>query len=197
MDSNSNPSYIEIYDNALSSIDCALLRSLFEKSSHVPGSITTGIREDIKKSIEIPALRLGDGSDFSKIIRKGLIPCLDKYYGKYKGLYDIWKWSCDDLYTAKKFEFEDDGYKTWHTEHVVGAPYRIFVWSFYLNNAQSGTEFRHYPTVDAKEGRCVVFPAHWTHVHRSAPNKDLKYYVSGWVSYIKEGKVCQYCHTPL
>jgi len=199
VDSNSNPSYIEIYDNALSSTDCALLRSLFEELPHTCGKTTEGVQENIKKSIELDSTRFSDDSDFSKIIAKGLLPCIDKYYAKYKGLYDIWKWRYDDIYTAKKFESEDDGYKSWHTEHVIGAPYRIFVWSFYLNNAQSGTDFRHYPTVDAKEGRCVIFPAHWTHVHRSALNKDLKYYVSGWVSYRidGEGKFCHYCHKPI
>ena len=43
----------------------------------------------------------------------------------------------------------------------------------------------HFPTVRAKMGRCVIWPAGWTHIHRSAPNKGLKYYLSGWVSYEK------------
>ena len=70
----------------------------------------------------------------------------------------------------------------WHTEQGRRTANRIAVWQFYLNNAESGTEFMSYPTVNAKMGRCVIWPAAWTHVHRSAPNKGLKYIISGWIS---------------
>ena len=44
-----------------------------------------------------------------------------------------------------------------------------------------------YPTVNAKMGRCVIWPAAWTHVHRGVtPNKGLKYIVTGWVTYCTE-----------
>ena len=39
----------------------------------------------------------------------------------------------------------------------------------------------HYPTVRAKMGRCVIWPAGWTHFHRSQLNKGVKYIVSGWL----------------
>ena len=54
---------------------------------------------------------------------------------------------------------------------------------FYLNDA-SGTEFMHFPTVDAIMGRCIIWPSAFTHMHRSAPNKGLKYIMSGWFSFI-------------
>ena len=39
------------------------------------------------------------------------------------------------------------------------------------------------PTVDARMGRCVIWPAAFTHLHRSElPNKGLKYIVTGWIS---------------
>ena len=53
---------------------------------------------------------------------------------------------------------------------------------FYLNDA-SGTEFMHYPTVRAKIGRCVIWPAGLTHMHKSQINKGLKYIISGWIGY--------------
>ena len=59
-------------------------------------------------------------------------------------------------------------------------------WMFYLNNAKSGTEFRNYPTVGAKMGRCAIWPSGWTHVHRGGtPNKGLKYIVTGCISYLE------------
>ena len=87
----------------------------------------------------------------------------------------------------------DSGYKAWHCEHAYAkeydslaeAPRRILAWMFYLNNAKSGTEFMQYPTVRARMGRCVIWPAGWTHVHRGViPNKGLKYIITGWVSLV-------------
>ena len=55
---------------------------------------------------------------------------------------------------------------------------------FYLNNAKCGTEFMEYPTVQAKIGRLVIWPAFWTHVHKGViPNKGIKYIITGWASY--------------
>ena len=183
------PNYIEVYDNTLSQSECDTLIALFETSKLSPGYSFDSegkmtINTDWKKSIEIDEdLKLSDGSVMSNIIKSNLIPCIDKYNEKYKSLSNVSSWKYDEEYTFKKFEGEDSGFKVWHTEHCVGALSRIFVWAFYLNNAQAGTEFMNYPTVRAKMGRCVIWPSSWTHLHRSAPNKGVKYYVSGWISY--------------
>ena len=182
------PNYIEVYDNTLSQSECDALIALFETSKVRPGCTLDCEGRDIidvdwKKSIEIDDLKLSDGSVISNIIKPNLIPCIDKYNEKYKSLSNLTSWKYDEGYTFKKFEGEDGGFKAWHTEHCVGALSRIFVWAFYLNNAQAGTEFMNYPTVRAKMGRCVIWPSSWTHLHRSAPNKGIKYYVSGWISY--------------
>ena len=185
--SNSNPSYIECYDDALTKEECRTLISLFEKGQKTPGyTYHHGERvvdSDIKKSLELDALNLYDGSSLSAIVYRALAPCINKYQEKYNNLNNISFWECDSIFTFQKFESEHDGFKSWHTEQGAGTTNRIAVWHFYLNDAKSGTEFMSYPTVNAKMGRCVIWPAGWTHVHRSAPNKGLKYIVSGWMSY--------------
>ena len=185
--SNSNPSYIECYDDALTKEECRTLISLFEKGQKTPGyTYHHGERivdSDIKKSLELDALDLYDGSSLSAIVYGALAPCINKYQEKYNNLNNISFWECDSIFTFQKFESEHDGFKSWHTEQGAGTPNRIAVWHFYLNDAKSGTEFMSYPTVNAKMGRCVIWPAAWTHVHRSAPNKGLKYIISGWMSY--------------
>lgn len=183
-----NPSFIEIYDNALTKRECGILISEFENSSHVLGKSGYGntIEYDpsIKKSIELKDIRFSDRSVISVIISKSLHTCMDKYTKKFTQLNDVNCWRWDDSYTFKKYETAEDGFKQWHTEHGSGgAALRMLVWAFYLNNAKSGTEFRSYPTVKAKEGRCVIWPSSFTHLHRSEPNKGLKYIVSGWVSF--------------
>ena len=184
----SNSNFIEIYDNVLTGHECDILISQFEKHPNRGcGEIfKDGVKtvdRDIKDSFEIKNLFLSDGSIISNIIKPRLLPCIDNYNRKYKSLSALTPWQYNESYTFKKFEGEDAGFKKWHTEHCVGSLDRIFVWAFYLNNAKSGTEFMHYPTVRAKMGRCVIWPSSWTHVHRSAPNKGVKYYVSGWVTY--------------
>ena len=184
---NSNPSHIECYDNALTKEECRILISLFEKGKKMPGYIYHHgehmVDSNIKKSIELDTPYLDDDSSLSSIVYQALIPCIDKYQEKYNNLDNISYWKWDPGFTFKKFEGEDDGYKLWHTEQGRRTANRIAVWQFYLNNAESGTEFMSYPTVNAKMGRCVIWPAAWTHVHRSAPNKGLKYIISGWISY--------------
>ena len=184
--SNSSPSYIECYDDALTKEECRILISLFEKGKKIPGyTYYNGERvvdSDIKKSIELDALNLYDGSSLSAIVYRALAPCINKYQEKYNNLNSISFWECDSVFTFQKYDGEDEGFKGWHTEHGMGTANRIAVWHFYLNDAESGTEFMSYPTINAKIGRCVIWPASWTHVHRSAPNKGLKYIISGWMS---------------
>ena len=184
----SNSDFIEIYDNVLTQQECDRLIYLFEKSKKFPGVVVTdGIRTenfDVKKGSEIEEAKFSKGDSISNLIKPFLFSCIDRYAAKYTGLGHLSSWKYDDVYTFKKFESEDDGFKKWHTEHgPLSISHRILVWMFYLNDAKSGTEFMHYPTVRAKMGRCIIWPASWSHIHRSAPNKGLKYIISGWISY--------------
>mgnify|MGYP003306083683 FL=1 len=180
-------SFIEVYDNALSKDECDILIDQFKISPQVFGRVNIRGEDKVipayKKSIELEHLDLSDESVISIIIRDALLPQLIKYREKYSSLSEIAGWGVDEKYTFKKFETEEDGYHRWHCEQVPGRSDRMGVWMFYLNDAQ-GTEFMHYPTVKAKGGRCVIWPAAWTHAHKSAPNKGIKYIVSGWLTYI-------------
>ena len=183
---STNPSFIGIYDEAISQEGCDRLISLFEKSVTVPGECyvngTVAIHEDIKKCKELPRCRFSKGDTISNHIKEFLRDPVEKYRVQYPQLDFTWmdSWICEDSYAFKKFETEEDGFKVWHTEQGKGCSNRILAWTFYLNDATSGTEFMHYPTVRAKMGRCVIWPAGWTHFHRSQLNKGVKYIVSGW-----------------
>ena len=184
-------SFIEVYDNILSEEDCGRLISAFEKSpKRCDGSIMLDgkptVDYNFKQSIEIPDCYFSQSNVMSSIIWTPLNKCLIKYKKKYSVLDDgVSQWDIVDQYTFKKFETEKDGYKMWHCEHGSGVnSKRILVWMFYLNNARSGTEFMYHPNVKPKRGRCVIWPASWEYTHRGAPNKSLKYIVSGWMSYI-------------
>ena len=192
--SNSNPSYIGIYDNVLPSYECERLISLFEKSPQVEGKCYTEgslkVDHEYKKCIELYDCKFSKGDVITNIFSPYLREGIDKYKKEYPVLDTIsmGTWKYDDSYTFKKYETKDDGFKVWHTEHGPDPDTckRILAWQFYLHNAESGTEFMHYPTIRAIMGRLIIWPAAWTHFHRSEPNKGLKYIISGWHYYTNE-----------
>ena len=183
--------YIGIYDNALTKKECEILINQFEKLPHSEGGFSRNgvftVDYNSKKSIDVDNLRLSDNSIVSNIILCRIKECLKKYIREYPLVNrNLQKWGLEEQYNFQKYETEEDGYKNWHTEAGgYATSYRILAWMFYLNNAKSGTEFMRYGKIPAKMGRGLIWPAAWTHVHRSAiPNKGLKYIVTGWGAFL-------------
>ena len=185
----SNSDYFGIYDNALSKKECEIIINQFEKSEQGPGKIwRDGIIQEVshlKKCMTLDDSNFDDGSIITNIVGNQLAKFIKRYDQEQPQLRILSRWSLYQGYSIQKYETEDDGYKEWHAEAAGSGPpsNRILAWMFYLNNAKSGTEFMNYPTVRAKRGRCVIWPAGWTHVHRGAPNKGLKYIVTGWITF--------------
>lgn len=185
-----NKSFIEVYDNALSEKECNILISQFEKTERSEGKLIRDgqfiIDHSCKKSLELSDCKFSDKSVISNIVKPSLLKRIHLYDNKYKCLSHISDWKYVDDYTFQKFEYDDDGFKSWHTESGGSeiTSKRILVWTYYLNNAKSGTEFMNFSKMKSKRGRCVIWPASPTHVHRSEKNKGLKYIISGWISYV-------------
>ena len=180
--------FIEIFDDALSVENCDKLIDYFNKSPQMEGVVGDGIEVNPiqKQSIELNNSYFTSHEIVFRLISPTLQKYTDKYVEKYVPLQNMKEWGVDDAFTLKKFEGEDEGYKVWHTEHSIFHPYRILVWMFYLNDAQSGTEFFHHPKIESKKGRLVIWPAGWTHYHKGVtPNKGIKYITSGWYSFTK------------
>ena len=191
MNLNFGPSFVEIYDNALTNEECDILISEFEKGVKTKGKILdahgeTVVDESTKNSLELEDCLFSKANLVSSIISTRLDICLEKYKKKYsffnEHLAPIKRF---DSYTFKKFEGKGAGFKKWHHEHGPIDPIskRVLVWAFYLNDAP-GTDFMFYPNISGKEGRCVIFPASFNYMHRSSPNKGIKYIITGWFSYI-------------
>jgi len=183
--------FIEVYDNTLTEKECEIIISHVENcNSFREGGINRQgqfvVDHSFKQCREVPDLKFSNGDVISNIIRKALFECIDKYKAKFRGLDYTATWTYNDAYNCQKYETEDDGFKMWHSEHGPGvSSHRMLAWMFYLNNAKSGTEFMYHPTVNAKRGRCVIWPSGFSHCHRGVPNKGLKYIVTGWVSFDK------------
>jgi len=181
--------FIGVYDNIISKKECEILISQFERSPQIDGvcwyegeiTVDTGI----KQCKVLTSCKFSDSSVISNIVMSAIKRSMDLYVKEYPDLDDnIASWEVEDDYSFQKYETESDGYKAWHCEAgSADTAKRILVWSFYLNNAKSGTEFRHFRTTRAKMGRSVIFPATWTHFHKSESNKGLKYLITGWIKY--------------
>tara|TARA_B100000287_G_scaffold284855_1_gene268485 strand:+ start:410 stop:997 length:588 start_codon:yes stop_codon:yes gene_type:complete len=180
--------FFGVYDNALTKEECEILINQFEKSGPVPGYVAMGYRPEEKKCMQIDCY-FDDESVISNLVKIKLSECMFKYTKKYLSLGHLRKWEIDNGYNLQRYDDETDGYKMWHCEHgpLDTSSRRIMAWMFYLNNAQSGTDFMHFSNVRAKMGRCVIWPAFWTHLHKGViPNKGLKYIITGWASFQHE-----------
>jgi len=80
------------------------------------------------------------------------------------------------------------GYHIWHTENA-GSPFdrRCAVFTLFLNTVEEGgeTEFLYYPgRVKAEQGKLIIWPAGYTHVHRgNPPISNTKYILTSWVEF--------------
>lgn len=116
--------------------------------------------------------------------------CLEEYRKQYYFLDQIRLWKMGDVYNLQKYE-PGQGYNVWHCENdgSRNSASRILAWMIYLNNVpDGGTEFNYdFPTLEAKAGTCVIWPAGWTHHHRSiVSNTKSKYLATGWFHYVNE-----------
>ena len=182
-----NPDFIEIYDHALSKKECEILINQFEKSDdQSAGTTSDGYKPEEKKCAQL-SVNLNDQSVISTVVKPHLVSHIERYNEKYRDyLYYTSTWNFYREALLQKYDGKEDGYKVWHCEHnsEKSCSKRIMAWMFYLNDAKCGTEFYDRPTIKAKRGRCVIWPAFWTHMHRGVtPNIGLKYIITGWFSY--------------
>ena len=78
-----------------------------------------------------------------------------------------------------------EGYHLWHCENTGGSGSRVCATAMFLIDDFEGgeTEFLHQSCrVKPKQGRIIVFPATYTHVHRGNPPLDgKKYILTSWL----------------
>ena len=63
---------------------------------------------------------------------------------------------------------------------------REYVYMTYLNDVPNGGTYFYYQdkTIEAKRGRTLIWPAHYTHIHRGQiSEKHEKYIMTGWMGF--------------
>ena len=203
-ENNNVDNFIQCYDNVFSDIECKYLIDSFESSKrlHTSGDVIienqkvndSSIKESTEINIGPEFLEDEVWSPCLELILSRLSESMEKYIKRYEvyvddgevvGLDSISRWGIEERFNFQKFE-QNQGYKKWHCETSNGASSsRVLTWMIYLNDVpDGGTYFLNNDTMEAREGRLVIWPPYWTHFHKSQiSKKTTKYILTGWFSF--------------
>ena len=185
--------FIEGYVNALTSEECAKIISYMNEDGRLaPGRVmepNTGkdiIFKEYKDSLDV-RMDLREENEINKIILPSLTKCISLYTKKHPQMNNIDFWQVDPYYNLQKYE-PGQGFHETHCENASKVTsHRVLAWMYYLNTVKDGggTQFDNYEiAVEAVEGRCLIWPAYWTHFHHGIVSKtETKYIATGWFLY--------------
>ena len=176
--------------NSLGSEDCRLIRRYFEKHpfDHVIGSFAGEVDSLKKESTDLPMDLLKDNVVNSLICPQLKIAC-DEYKKIHPHLNNVSRWGVDKEYNLQRY-YPNQGYYALHCENDAnpGCIRRVLAWMIYLNDIEDGggTSFpQHNKIIKSEEGKCVIWPAYWTHIHKGIVSKTkTKYIATGWFSWV-------------
>jgi hypothetical protein len=178
----SHQDFIGIYDNALSSEECSYVMDAFNAhEQNEPHTVFTGethlgselMRKDY--SFYVP--------ETQQLVGNRLHECLMLYCEHYFVLKYV---NAVSLEVKIQRTPPRGGYHVWHCEQDCNkGANRVLVWTIYLNDIpynEGETEFLWQGVrVNPKAGRCVLWPAAFTHHHRGNPvYTHDKYIATGW-----------------
>tara|TARA_B100000287_G_scaffold38281_1_gene35087 strand:+ start:3555 stop:4181 length:627 start_codon:yes stop_codon:yes gene_type:complete len=183
--------FIYVKDNALSSKDCERAIKFFELNSkdHSAGRTSGGVNKEYKNSMDW--CKWFPDKDALDIM---FMDCMKIMCEEYKERHSALQhlpdsWHITPAYNMQKYE-PGGGFYNWHCEHGDWTSFpdsnnirRNLAWMIYLNDVpDGGTDFLEQDyTCEAKAGRAVLWPAYWTHTHKSQISNTLpKYIATGW-----------------
>jgi len=177
--------FIETYSDSLQRKTCRSIVEWFEDNPNFHEKQELGYKQSTD------ALLLLESNVYpSRIIMQAVCDCLIKYKNRYEVMDGMpHKWALSNPYRIQRYN-PNEGYPIQHFEHSpTNYPNRMLVWMLYLNTVRDGgTRFpQHDLTVNAEEGKMVLWPAYWTHVHHGiVSTTQTKYIATGWFEFITE-----------
>ena len=189
--------FIEVYENTLTREVCDKVMTytdlrLSTMSEDKKRGLIGGdeIDVELKDSYDLH-MKLDDDNEISISIRNALLPRIDKYIQSNPQLNLLPRWKYQNVYNLQKYN-PGMGFHSLHCENTGAKPKhsvnRLAAWMIYLNTITNGggTYFDNYDrTMDAVQGRCVIWPAYWTHMHKGIVSKtETKYIATGWIGFI-------------
>ena len=187
--------FISIYDNALTPPECKFIRDYHDSDDYLLSIRQEGktlgdtVQKHWKDSHDRYMAMYIDGAyqnnGINNIIAKSIKEHIEKYKEENPELNLLDKWSIRDNYNLQKYS-PGGGYHILHCENYNTGNHRtnILAWMYYLNTVREGggTYFSNFDlTVNAEEGRLVIWPAYWIHFHKGVVSKTYdKYIATGW-----------------
>ena len=187
------PFFIESYDDALTSEQCEKIIDFINSSDLTPGLVQTPLKNDLikseKDSWDISLDADDEGSiEINDLIFNSLTQCIQEYKKQHPQINQLASWRYFPDYNLQKYN-PGQAYHSNHCENMNPvSSHRVLAWMYYLNTITDGggTYFDNYDlTMNAVQGRCVIWPAYWTHMHKGIVSKtETKYIATGWMNYI-------------
>lgn len=181
--------FIGTYENILSKDQCEELINHFENYLKQPNAIdgfVFGNGQMPQKDMSRKDLSLNIIGKLKDNVLNKLYECVDEY----KEVYFPAK--CLNIispHVKMQRTPPRGGYHVWHSElSDIYSVHRVLAWIIYLNDIPEGegeTEFLWQKRrVKPEAGKCIIWPAHFTHLHRGNPvYSDFKYIITGWFVY--------------
>lgn len=159
---------------------------------HVTGSIAfegkSTIMEDVKVSTDL-AVSAGNNErpfyDYRNLLQK----YLDEYVSIYPDVNNLHRFNITETYNIQHYK-KGEGFKKDHCERdgqFSKNVKRCLVFMTYLNDVDDGGTIFKYQnrTIKAQKGKTLIWPADWTHTHRSQVSETQeKTIITGWFSYL-------------
>jgi len=185
------PDFIGVYDNAINSKSCKQIIDWFEenKTRQFRGRYwyNDEVKYDktIKDSTDIE-MNLNERDLLPNFMLSQVLEWYSiRYFETYRSVWIIDRFFTDCGYNLQRY-YPGQGYPCKHCENSCSGNNRVMAWTIYLNTVEDGgTYYNEYDkTIDAVEGRLVIFPAFWTHTHQGIiSNTKTKYIATGWYIY--------------
>jgi hypothetical protein len=193
MSNKQNPDFIGSYKNALSEDECKTIIQYFEDSKEKsPGevfdlkSMKPAVDKSRKDSMDLIVPWWKEDIYSTYLLEKALLKYSQKYREEYTGCDKISPWGPDNYYHIQKY-LPNQGYHEVHCESGEKGTPTVLAWMFYLNTVTDGggTRFPSYDLdVNAEEGKLLIWPAYFTHIHHGIVSKtQTKYIATGWFTY--------------
>lgn len=176
--------YIREYKNAMSRDTCNQIINWMETCDLQPGKVGNGIvNTQLKESLDL-YLDITKNNSINQVVAKSILKSIGFYKKEFPELEKLGKWNFCVNYNAQKY-LPGKGYYDSHCESCsISNSQRVLAWMIYLNTIKDGGGTR-FPLlkkdIDPECGKCVIWPAGWTHMHHGIVSKDeSKYILTGW-----------------
>ena len=192
---------VSIYDNALTPEECRSMIDYFESSDEYWSLKQDGmmlgdnIIKEWKDSQDRTMSFFNNGYFQDNLVNQTILKSINFYIEKYKEenpeVNMLSSWALRNCYNLQKYE-PGGGYHKLHCENYNTGDHHsnVLVWMFYLNTVKEGggTYFSNYDlTINAEEGRLVLWPPYWTHMHKGVVSETSeKYIATGWFCLIED-----------